>query len=262
MKNKAFFFDIDGTLCYEGERGLVLPGSTKKSIEVLVEKGYKVFVATGRPEIFLPKLVLDNVKDGIVCANGSVVKVNDEVVYEKLVPYDVVKKVMDYCKEDDLLYMFEGDRAYVEDVDNKVIRKFLEHISFKESPFSDSYDKETSKIYNIVIIGTSDYSKAKSLLGDEFLYARHSFAEFLDIYYKDSTKADGIDRIIEHLGLEDYETYAFGDGENDLQMISRVDFGVAMGNACDELKELATYVTTDVKEDGIYNALKHLGIIE
>ncbi len=78
MKNKAFFFDIDGTLCYEGEQGMILPKSTKKSIEALVSKGYKVFVATGRPEVFLPSIVLDNIKDGIICANGSVVKIGDE----------------------------------------------------------------------------------------------------------------------------------------------------------------------------------------
>ncbi len=52
---------------------------------------------------------------------------------------------------------------------------------------------------------------------------------------------------------------AFGDGENDLSMFSAVGTSVAMGNAQDTVKAAATYVTTAVDDDGIYNAAKHFG---
>ena len=54
---------------------------------------------------------------------------------------------------------------------------------------------------------------------------------------------------------------AFGDGGNDLAMLRHAAIGVAMGNSVDEVREGADYVTTSVDEDGIYNALKHYGII-
>ena len=54
---------------------------------------------------------------------------------------------------------------------------------------------------------------------------------------------------------------AFGDGVNDLEMLAHVGVGVAMGNARVELKEIAQYVTSDIEDDGVLNALVHLGII-
>ena len=60
---------------------------------------------------------------------------------------------------------------------------------------------------------------------------------------------------------ENIKYFAFGDGFNDLEMFEEVDFGVAMGNACKELKEKASLVTDDINQRGVYNALKTLKII-
>ena len=54
---------------------------------------------------------------------------------------------------------------------------------------------------------------------------------------------------------------AFGDGGNDVSMLRHAAIGVAMGNAVDEVKEHANYITTSVDEDGVANALKHFSII-
>ncbi|MBW5377106.1 Cof-type HAD-IIB family hydrolase, partial [Brachyspira pilosicoli] len=71
----------------------------------------------------------------------------------------------------------------------------------------------------------------------------------------------GIDKIIEHYGIKLEETIAFGDGGNDISMIKHAHIGVAMGNANKEVKEIADYITDDVDNNGIYNALKHFNII-
>ena len=55
---------------------------------------------------------------------------------------------------------------------------------------------------------------------------------------------------------------AFGDGENDIDMIRYAGIGVAMGNGIKNLKSAADYITTDIDDDGIENALKHFGLIE
>jgi hydroxymethylpyrimidine pyrophosphatase-like HAD family hydrolase len=57
------------------------------------------------------------------------------------------------------------------------------------------------------------------------------------------------------------ESMAFGDGGNDVSLIREVALGVAMGNACDALKEVADYITTSVDDDGILNALEHFELI-
>ena len=65
----------------------------------------------------------------------------------------------------------------------------------------------------------------------------------------------------EYLGLEIGETMAFGDGGNDLSIIKEAGIGVAMGNAGDNVKAIADYVTSSVDEDGVKNALEHFGVI-
>ncbi|MDR3093560.1 MAG: HAD hydrolase family protein, partial [Bacteroidales bacterium] len=54
---------------------------------------------------------------------------------------------------------------------------------------------------------------------------------------------------------------AFGDGGNDISMLRHVAIGVAMGNATDDVKAQADYVTNSVDDDGIGNALRHFGVI-
>lgn len=66
---------------------------------------------------------------------------------------------------------------------------------------------------------------------------------------------------MEYYGLSLDEAMAFGDGGNDVPMVRDAALGVAMGNACDELKQVADYVTLSVDEDGIAVALEHFGLI-
>lgn len=66
----------------------------------------------------------------------------------------------------------------------------------------------------------------------------------------------------EYLGLDISETMAFGDGGNDISIIREAGIGVAMGNANEEVKAMADYVTSSVDEDGVKNALVHFAIIQ
>ena len=69
------------------------------------------------------------------------------------------------------------------------------------------------------------------------------------------------DPTYKYYGLTKEEIIAFGDGENDLEMLAFAGVGVAMGNADEEVKEVADYVTTEIDDDGIWNACKHFKLI-
>ncbi|MBP3704918.1 MAG: HAD hydrolase family protein, partial [Clostridia bacterium] len=71
----------------------------------------------------------------------------------------------------------------------------------------------------------------------------------------------GIRAVAAQYGIKPEEIMVFGDGKNDVDMLTHAGFGVAMGNACPEAKAAAAYITDDVDEDGIFNALRHFNII-
>ena len=82
-----------------------------------------------------------------------------------------------------------------------------------------------------------------------------------DILNKGTSKGEGMVKLIEILSWQNKNIYAIGDGDNDYEMIKLADVGIAMGNATAKLKEVANYVTTNIDEDGLYNALKYLKLL-
>lgn len=87
------------------------------------------------------------------------------------------------------------------------------------------------------------------------------YPTFADVIAKGVDKGVGIDSFCKHFGFSLEETMAFGDGGNDVEMLRHAGIGVAMGNAREEVKQAADYVTDSVDDDGIETALLHFGLI-
>ena len=96
---------------------------------------------------------------------------------------------------------------------------------------------------------------------DVFTCAKHVRENFIDITLKGVTKGDAITELIEKLGIDKKDTYAFGDADNDVEMMQVVGTGIAMGRHSEKVGEVASMVTGTVKEEGITMALKKLGLI-
>lgn len=88
------------------------------------------------------------------------------------------------------------------------------------------------------------------------------YPSFADVTAKGDTKQKGIDEIIRYFNIKLEDTMSFGDGGNDISMLRHAAIGVAMGQAKDDVKAAADYVTAPIDEDGISKAMKHFGIIE
>lgn len=84
---------------------------------------------------------------------------------------------------------------------------------------------------------------------------------FTDITSIAADKGNGLLAMAEALGINLQQTIAFGDGGNDIPILSAAGIGIAMGNACDEVKQAADYVTSSVDDDGIMKALQYFGVI-
>lgn len=255
---KAAFFDIDGTLIPHGEDKF--PDSTLKALQLLKEKGIKVFIATGRPVTTITNAMNQFAFDGYLALNGQYCYVDGQTVRNQYISQEDIEKALPYFDEQQISCVFaEKDYVYV----NLISQQYKEFHKDKEdlmNRIDDVSRIQNHKTYQLMIFINEDQEVELFKHLNNCKSARwHPL--FADIIPVDGGKNTGIDAIIKYLGLSLTEVIAFGDGGNDIDMLKHVGIGVAMGNASDKVKKVADYITTKDKEDGIYNALKYLDII-
>lgn len=259
---KVVFFDIDGTLVSHTDT--IVSESTRQSIKELQEKGIQCVVATGRHFLemeFLPvkDLVFDKVFDGYVALNGKLVCDKDRnIIYKNTIKgaskEALVKRFQDMEKPTAFL---EYDRIYINFSNEDAVRGQAK-IS---SPVPDVGEYHGGEFFQAFAFGQGDFvEELKELLPGCRVTTWCDWAA--DINDAQGSKVYGIQKYLEHIGVKPEETMAFGDGENDVEMLEFVQIGVAMGNAVPVAKEAADYVTDTVDEDGIRNALIHYGLLE
>ncbi|MGL5204874.1 MAG: HAD-IIB family hydrolase, partial [Metamycoplasmataceae bacterium] len=136
--------------------------------------------------------------------------------------------------------------------------KFRDLDSHEDDLHTDSFHLITINCRNDKLINLSKefFDNSNSSLNIQASWNKGFF-----VSEKDLNKAKTIKRLAKQLNLNTEQIIAFGDGENDIEMIKMVGMGIAMNNAVDELKEIANDVAKDVSEHGTYFKLKELGII-
>ena len=138
---------------------------------------------------------------------------------------------------------------------NRLHREFPHRIKEME-PGKDEANKISARI--------ADWEAFEALvpkLRNDFSIVRYESFPFVEMMPAGINKAEGIRVLIEYLGIPHSDTYAFGDGPNDLEMLQYVQYGTAMGNSEDSVLKAARYRTKSIWEDGIYLALKRYGLI-
>lgn len=256
------FFDVDGTLI-DCSKGLYKPSDkTKEAIKKLKENGYLTMLATGRPMSFVDEGLKELELDGYIASNGTYIELNNEVIINNDIELQKLKEIMDYCVEHDINFILEGQKAsYV--LNKDVVKHIVEVFSLPEESFSADWTEEELSANKLVVIDNEkeDFKDIFERFKDEFVFMQHPGQISYDMYRVGCTKAHGIERLINELGLADKDTYAFGDGENDIEMFQRVKYGIAMGDAHETLLPHAYKQTENVPNEGIYKALLELGLI-
>ena len=259
---KALFFDIDGTLV--SFQTHVIPASTIEALTLAHEKGIQIFIATGRPTLIinnLGELQSRGLIDGYITMNGGYCYVGNEIIYKSSIHEKDVQAIAHFCKTNQFPCIFVGEHdASVCQPDDMLRYIFYKHLGVKEFPEEDFEKAIQRDVYQITPFFNPEQEKEVFPFATGCEFGRWHPA-FVDITAKGNTKQNGIDQFIKRFGFKLEETMAFGDGGNDIGMLRHAGIGVVMGNANEEVKAAADYVTASVDEDGIYKALKHFGII-
>lgn len=261
-KIKAVFFDIDGTLVSLKTHSI--NQTAVDAIKKLHNRGVKIFISTGRP-----KPIINNIKpledlgliSGYVTMNGAYCILNDDVIHKQPLDKNEVKIISDYCDEKDLACVFvEEDRLFIckpNAVSDNLMNNIIKVGSVEQSKFEYSTKND---IYQITPFITEEHEAElrKRLNNCEITRWLPVFA---DVTRKGTDKRNGVKKISELLNISQTEIMAFGDGGNDISMLSYAGLSVAMGQSSDEVKKHSNYVTSTPEDDGIYKALKHFCMI-
>ena len=255
---KMVVTDIDGTI-YSPETGI--SSAVKKCVTKLVENGIHVAIATGR-SFSSTKSIADElgIKCPLICYQGGLINsYNGETLDVKYLNEDIAREIVKELRSrnihmnvyiEDVLFV-ENDNDYIKDyVGDKGIDYFKVD-SFNELDFSKlnkilAIDHNTELIENLINELQSKYPQ---------IYVVKSTSIFCEIANKEATKGNAIKFLANKLGFTEKEVLAIGDQNNDIEMVKTAGVGVAMGNGTQEIKAIADYITTSVKEDGFVKAI-------
>lgn len=253
---RAIFFDIDGTLLY-GDKGV--PSKEILDLKILKEKGIKIVVCTGRAINEVKPLGLERYGfDAYIALNGQTIfddKYN--LISEHLFDSEDLNKLLKYFNNKEFVIGLSGENGlYANYIDDKVL---LENRILNISlPRIDKYHNE--KIYSAIAYCDNDTKEMlRSELSNSTITYWNSYG--IDIFKKGGGKGEGIKEYLSLLDIDIKDSMAFGDSENDIEMLKTVNIGVAMGNGIDEIKAVSDFVTLDLYDDGIDYALRHFGVI-
>ena len=260
MTRYALFFDIDGTLV--SFKTHEIPPSTILALTQAKANGHRLFIATGRPPIIITNLgAIEHLIDGYVTTNGALCFVGSEIVACNAIPSEEARLVVDDAKAKNygLIVIGERDIAVLDpkgDVDDIFRRQLAVQNLNQAKPVEEVLSQ---RVLQLTAFFDSDYEQLMMARIPGCISGRWHPA-FTDITAQGADKGEGLLLMAAREGIDRQFTMAFGDGGNDTSMIRTAGIGIAMGNAIDELKQQADYVTTSVDDDGILNALRHFDL--
>ncbi len=258
---KLVALDLDGTLI---GRDLVIRPRVKAAIATMLDAGIMACIVTGRMyRAAVPFARELGLTAPIVCYQGAAVidPEGDVLLRDIPLPIETVRTITDIVECDRMhLQLYRNDEYYCEE----------------RNRFSDLYAR-LSNVQPIVVSSLREsfaYSPAtkavivtdppqadayvehmRSALG-ESVYVTRSYPEFVELINPRVDKGDALRFVAGHLGIDMADVVAIGDSWNDAPLLRAAAFGIAMGNAPEELRAVATAIVGDVASDGVAEAIE------
>lgn len=257
---KAAFFDVDGTLidCTIGI--MDISDRVKKAIKDFQKAGNVAFVSSGRPYAFLNKELLNFGFDGFVLGNGAQVLINDETKFFSGIDKALVKEVVSNCERLNIDYCLQGQKySYLKKEFTRLVEYYREY-GITDDFLEYNFVLDDVDVFKIEMFPADEEGckYCESLDQGEFNCFKNYPGEVYEMYPIKNSKGTGLLKTIEFEGVELKDSYAFGDGRNDIEMIQTAAHGIAMGNAVPELKEVANEFTDAIADDGIATYLEKI----
>ena len=254
MDRKYIFFDIDGTLTDANPGGKILE-STYRTLHQLKANGHFVAIATGRAQYMAMDAAKEAHIDCLVTDGGNGITLHNELQYIKPIDFVQANRVIDQCIEYHYPFAVALKNEAILYTNQKIQSKQMLPTKLIEDENIDFH--QVKEIFKIFISCSEEEEKLLDL--GTLDYMRYFKGQ---VIVEPVEKYQGILEMVHLLKGNEKDIVVFGDGLNDISMIQKAPLGIAMGNAIDEVKEVADFVTKRNDDDGIEYACRHFGWID
>lgn len=269
------FIDLDGTMWWNE----VIPQSAILAIEKAVQNGHLVFSNTGRTRFAawpsLKKLPLN----GQIYASGAEIWLNGKCIFYNPIPCEKTKRLIQKLSAFNIGIATEGvnklhgnDRCrqrFDSGFSGEVQKEDKPQIFFEFSnmpDLSEMTEEDYQEVMKLSLVDVEMGSLDQILKEEEMVFTIFGIQdedELMngEITQKQFDKGGAFDTIQKILN-EKFRTIAIGDSANDISMLDAADLAIAMGNATEETKQHADYITASVLDDGLYQAFEYAGLFK
>jgi Cof subfamily protein (haloacid dehalogenase superfamily) len=257
------FFDIDGTIVDEETQAI--PESTVRAVEKLKEKGHIAVVNTGRPLAHIDPRVRAMAFSGWVCGCGMEILLDGQWLTRSMPSPELCAATLEAVRRCNMQALYEAREGAVytdgEYSVHPVLQEECRRMAAKGFTVAP-LDEQNPRFMKLVTFDCDGCRREEFLAAMEPYYTCIDRGRtMLELVLKGHSKAQGMERLMEALGLSRDQTLAIGDSTNDLPMFSVAGHTVCMGNGMEQLKTQAEFITDTVLNDGIEKALKHFCLL-
>lgn len=253
---KLFLCDIDGTII-DGSRDMKdVSEKTRYAISELSKDNY-VFIASGRNKGLLDSRITSLNPNGYILCNGAYAEIGSEVITTNSFDNKIINKIIDSSLNNNGFYVLESlNNMYVNDLKAENFIKFLKGWGMSIQGFENL--ENTDNDFHIAMVGfpsEEDCLNMEKELNEIVDVRRHNGFKSYDLNIKGIDKGVASKKVMEYLNIDYENTYCFGDGINDLEMLLSVKHPVIMANCDARLRTYNFEETKDVLDDGFYHYL-------
>ncbi|PIC64841.1 hydrolase Cof [Sporosarcina sp. P13] len=255
---KIVFFDLDGTLM---SRDKTILESSKQALKALQVKGVYTVICTGRAPLMFKWLLEELSFDSYISMNGQHVVFEGKEIYSNPIKREVLQQLTEVAERNGHGLTYATFESFVTNVAaHPLVIGCTTRLKIPYPPV-DSNIFLHSDVNQVQI-----YSNVEETEEYMDIFKGYSFVRWdessVDMLPDGASKAVGIQKILDYLNIPIENSYAFGDGLNDMQMIQSVGTGIVMENGIAELKEVADVITASCDDDGILKGLLEIGLLE
>lgn len=260
---KMIAIDMDGTLLRDDK---TISDETLRAIKLAKLKGVKVVLATGRPadgiNQYLSKLDLTKEDDYVITFNGSLIQncASKAVIFSEVLNINDFNYLHSLAKALNIdMHAFTKEHGLITPKMNP-FTKFEATANKLEATILDfeTLPEKTNLIKFMMVGEEIDIDRVHKILPKEVL-EKYTVVKsgpiFLEFLNKQCNKGEAVKRLAHHLNISLNDVICIGDAGNDYHMIKYAGLGVAMGNAYDEVKEVADYVTKTNENHGVAHVI-------